>query len=65
MGTHAVSCVWFTGPSFISAWFFGLKNTVECNIVLILFLHLLYLLSRNMMSISSVESTLKKIKVFS
>lgn len=56
MGT--ISCTWSTEASLISAWFFSMKNTVEGNIVLILFFHLLYLLSRDMMNISSVESTL-------
>lgn len=55
MGTHAISCVRSMGPSLISEWFFGLKNTVEGNIVLVLFLHLLYLLPRDMMNVSSCQ----------
>lgn len=58
MGTHAITCIWSTGASLISAWFFRVKNTVEGNIVLVLFFHPLYRLSRDVMNISSVESTL-------
>lgn len=58
MGTRAVGWIWSIGASLIPAWFFRVKNTVEGNIVLVLFFHPLYCFSRDMMSISSVKSTL-------
>lgn len=57
MGTPATSCTCSTVASLIPAWFFRPENTVEGNIVLVLFFHPLYLFPGDMMNISSVEST--------